>query len=237
MAASPLMRRLNGVLGLLIGLFGALAILGVFFKIAKYPNYEIFMAVGFFGEAAAFVIMGLFSLINGFSGKRGEEGRAAGDGAAVPAMSGAAFEEALREASDELRGELRTLVRQGFAQNLQTLTEAVRRDVELFGEEMRELGTEMQNARHSVHAMRMELDRVASGQLPADAEQLGRGMRQLADGMADAGAAVEQMRADLREMALRFHAFNGDGRTLPHNGDIDGVMISAKKGSRTEVAR
>lgn len=238
------MRRLNGVLGLLIGLFGALAILGVFFKIAKYPHYEILMAVGFFGEAAAFVVMGLFSLITGFTG-RPAEGPEPTASAAAPlpggaALSGAALEEALEEASEELRAELRALVRQGFAQNLEALGEVVRGDVALFGEEMRALGAEMQLARQSVHALRGEIEEVAAGGLPADAERLGLGMRQLAEGMAEAGEATERMREDLREMALRLSAFN-DGRTSPHNGDLEGVVVSTPKGSRTtspaEVAR
>ena len=45
--------RLSGVLGFFIGIFGAMAILGVFFKILKLPYFEIFMVIGFVGEAVA----------------------------------------------------------------------------------------------------------------------------------------------------------------------------------------
>ena len=69
----PRLSRLSGILGFFIGIFGAMAILGVFFKILKLPYFVIFMVIGFVGEAAAFVIMGVFSLIGSFSAKKYED--------------------------------------------------------------------------------------------------------------------------------------------------------------------
>ena len=60
--SEAILARITKVLGFFIGIFGALAILGVFFKILKYPNWELFMQLGFIGEAAAFVIMGCLEL-------------------------------------------------------------------------------------------------------------------------------------------------------------------------------
>lgn len=220
------MARINGILGLLIGIFGALAILGVFFKIAKYPHYEVFMAVGFFGEAAAFVIMGVVALVTGFTAK-GDAPTAAS--AAVPA--GADLDAALRASADEFRDTLRsasegyrasmdgaasefrtamqTMLQDHLGGDLEAVARSVQEDVQQFGTEMRGLGAEMERARGAVQAMSTEMEAVSTGTLADDVELLGRGMRQLSEGMAEAGATVDRMRADLNEMATRFHAFNG----------------------------
>ncbi|MEM9667090.1 MAG: hypothetical protein AAF970_19340, partial [Bacteroidota bacterium] len=61
--------RLNGLIGLLVGIFGALAILGVTAKILKWDSllgfdYNTVIMVGFMGEAAAFVAMGLLAFFH-----------------------------------------------------------------------------------------------------------------------------------------------------------------------------
>jgi hypothetical protein len=258
------MSRLNGILGLLIGIFGALAILGVFFKIAKTPgvDYELFMAVGFMGEAGAFIIMGIFALINGFTMKSdGEDARGV-----MPSMSGSAlpdevmnefraalaetaeefrealqassgsFGESMQAASTEFRASVRQTLDDRLGDDLGVMVEGVGEDVRHFGVEMRGLGDEMQQARSAVQSMRKELDRVAMGSLPEDAERLGIGMRQLGEGMAEAGATVDRMRDELNEMASRFSAFN-HGKTTA-NGDgshVFGVPVASKR-DRSEAA-
>lgn len=215
---SKLMARVNGILGLFIGLFGALAILGVFFKIAKYPNYEVFMAIGFFGEAAAFVIMGVVALVTGFSAKGEAPARsgalASGDADLDAAMRESAeeFREMLRAASEDYRASMKVMLQDHLGGDLEALARSVEEDVQHFGAGMRGLGSEMERARSAVRAMSAEMESVATGTLADDAELLGRGMRQLSEGMAEAGSTVDRMRADLNEMAARFHAFNGSQR-------------------------
>ncbi len=244
---SKTMARINGILGLFIGLFGALAILGVFFKIAKYPNYEIFMAVGFFGEAAAFVIMGVVALVAGFTAK----GEAPASSSMVP-VAGADLDAALRETADEFRDTLRSAsesyrasmdsvagefrasmqatLESRLGGDLEAIARSVEEDVRLFGSGMRGLGAEMERARGAVRALSAEMESVATGTLADDAELLGRGMRQLSEGMAEAGSTVDRMRADINEMAARFQAFNGSSRPT---GNGFGVPVT----SRGEAAR
>ena len=232
---SRFLRRANGILGLMIGIFGALAILGVFFKIAKYPNYEIFMAIGFFGEAAAFVVMGLLALVTSFV----NEGEAPKGALAFRADAGAEFDAALKDTASEFRGVLQeaserylasmdaasgefresmqTMLREQLGANLEGVVQAVQGDVEAFGTEMRGLGGEMGRARDAVQAMSSKMEAVATGTLAEDAERLGTGMHQLSEGMAEAGASVDRMRNDLNEMATRFRAFNGPAR-MSENG-------------------
>lgn len=260
---SRILSRLNGILGLFIGIFGALAILGVFFKIAKTPgvDYELFMAIGFMGEAAAFVIMGVFALINGFTPRPAESGRgiasSMGD-AALPddAMeefraaltataeefrealraSSAGFGESMQAASNEFRSSIRETLDDRLGNDLGAMVEGVGDDVRHFGVEMRGLGDEMQQARAAVQSMRSELDRVAMGSLPEDAERLGIGMRKLGEGMAEAGATVDRMRDDLNEMASRFGAFNRGTTTTNGDGSrVFGVPVASKR-DRSEAA-
>lgn len=245
--SSKLLKRVNGILGLFIGIFGALAILGVFFKIAKYPNYELFMAIGFFGEAAAFVIMGLVAFFTGFSSVGDDEGPS-GSSLAFSADAGAEFEAALRDtasefrevlqtasesyrasmdaASSEFRESMQAMLRDNLSTDLEGVALTVKEDVQHFGEEMRGLGGEMARARGAVQAMSAEMESVATGTLADDVEMLGTGMRQLSEGMSDAGATVDRMRADLNEMATRFHAFNG---TYKASENGFGVPVARKE--------
>ena len=246
--SNKLMRRVNGVLGLFIGIFGALAILGVFFKIAKYPNYEVFMTIGFIGEAAAFVIMGILTLIGSFMSSREDDVAASGTGLNLSADAGAEFEAALRDTASEFRTSLQSvsesyrssmdaaanefresmqgMLRDQLAVDLQAASEVVQGDVRSFGSEIRGLGEEMGRARSAVKSMSAEMESVATGTLADDAELLGTGMRQLSEGMSEAGSTVDRMRADLNEMASRFHAFNGNGRPS-ENGF--GVPVAGRK--------
>ena len=203
-AKSTLLARLTGVLGFFIGIFGAMAILGVFFKILKLPNYELFMAIGFIGEAAAFIIMGVFALINSFAAKPSQ------DTTSVPATRQAeplAVSPAMKKALEK-----------EVAAEVAKMIEALGGHVGRFSSEIEQVGGELERARHAVHTMRTELDRVASGDLAGDAERLGRGMQVLGGEMSEAGSAVERLRADLEEMAYRFHNFNSV-RPAPHAHD------------------
>lgn len=191
------------ILGFLIGLFGAAAILGVFFKIIKWDHYEIFMVVGFIGEAAAFVVMGLLELFSP-SSEKGEAPEKAPDAAPVDTVA--------REAADEVVAELTTtmhrMVEEQVNENLSRMMLALARTTKQFSSDMHALGNEMQEARQTIEEMRGELEHVVTDELERDAEALGHGMRQLSSSVASTGALVETMQADLERMSRHFSGFN-----------------------------
>ena len=220
--------RLRSVLGFLIGIFGALAILGVFFKIIKYEflgiGWETFMVAGFIGEALAFVVMGIFELFGAFQRNKEvvvEDERAhmlAPEPLSQEQMN-AVLRERMEEVADEVTASFRTMMQDLTRSYHQVLGESIRGDLDeivssmaqetqRFGDEMRALGEEMGRAQHAVHGMRGELDKVVTGDLANDAERLGSGMKRLGGEMEHAGSAVERIRADLDEMATRFRGFN-----------------------------
>ena len=55
-----------GFAGLLIGVFGAFAIYGVYAKIEHWDGYKFYMQIGFMGEMAALVLMGLIGMVKPF---------------------------------------------------------------------------------------------------------------------------------------------------------------------------
>lgn len=223
------LNRMTGVLGLFIGLFGAMAIMGVFFKIAKYPNWEILMAVGFIGEAAAFVVMGVLALLGGFllqdapetaapAGK-GFSGGGGPTGEVAPvaaALSSDEFRKAMAASAEDFRRETTALLREHLHADLGPALQGLMRDVAHVGQELDALGGELSHTRGAIEQMRTTLERTATGDLPASAEKLGRGMRDLAEGMAGAGDGVRHLQADLDQMSRRFFAFNHDvGSIIP----------------------
>ena len=196
---SARLTRLTGVLGFFIGIFGAMAILGVFFKILKLPNYEIFMIIGFAGEAGAFVIMGVFSLIESFSPMKEEE-----------SPNVATTDQAGRTLPPNviIRATFQKMLEKQVSDELNQMMAELSKHVGQLGGEIQQVGSELERARRSIHHMSHELDRVASGDLAGDAERLGRGMQVLGSEMSEAGYSVERIRTDLDDMAQRFRHFN-----------------------------
>ena len=220
--------RLRSVLGFLIGIFGALAILGVFFKIIKYEflgfGWETFMVAGFIGEAAAFVVMGLFELFGAFQRNKSvveddESAHMLAPDSLSQEQMNAVLRQRMEDVADEVTGSFRTMMQDLTSSYHKVLGESVREDLDQivasmaqetqrFGDEMRALGEEMGRAQHAVHGMRNELDKVVTGDLASDAERLGTGMKRLGGEMEHAGSSVERIRGDLEEMAARFRGFN-----------------------------
>jgi len=207
-----ILARITKVLGFFIGIFGALAILGVFFKILKYPNWELFMQLGFIGEAAAFVIMGSLELGQAFMMDTPEKGEA------PAASSGGGGGEAV-EAGTPVRTSARQMIEKKVNDDLNVMMGALGKEIKQFGGEIHEMVGEMKQARVAVQDMRSKLSEVASGDLAEDAERLGEGMNSLGTEMENAGSAVEEMRSDLDEMLSRFRKFN-DPNVTP-NGVSD----------------
>lgn len=207
------LERIKKVLGFFIGIFGALAILGVFFKILKYPNWELFMQLGFVGEAATFVIMGALELGQAFMidvpgedevESTAEEGRSGGGAV---------------EAGTPVRASARKMIEKKVNDDLNVMMGALGKEIKQFGGEIHEMVGEMKQARVAVQDMRSKLDAVATGDLAEDAERLGKGMNSLGAEMESAGGAVQEMRNDLDEMLSRFRQFN-DPQVTP-NGVSD----------------
>lgn len=208
------LERIKKVLGFFIGIFGALAILGVFFKILKYPNWELFMQLGFVGEAAAFVIMGSLELGQAFL----IEVPSDGEGAAEPSSSAAAGGGGV-EAGTPVQASARKMIEKKVNDDLNVMMGALGKEIKQFGGEIHEMVGEMKQARVAVQDMRTKLDEVATGDLAEDAERLGKGMNSLGAEMENAGGAVQEMRNDLDEMLQRFQQFN-DPQVTP-NGVSD----------------
>ena len=202
--------RLTGVLGFFIGIFGAMAILGVFFKILKLPYYEIFMIIGFVGEACAFVIMGIFSLIGAWSSEEEEP------------LAMATTDSAGRTLPPNVivRATFQKMLEKQVSDELNQMMAALSKHVGQLGGEIEQVGSELERARRAINLMSHELDRVASGDLAGDAERLGRGMHMLGSEMNEAGHSVERIRTDLDEMAQRFRHFNEPHTHEPVEGKI-----------------
>jgi len=203
-----ILERITKVLGFFIGIFGALAILGVFFKILKYPNWELFMQLGFIGEAAAFVIMGSLELGQAFmmdTPEKGEAPAASTDGGGGEPV----------DAGTPVRASARKMIEKKVNDDLNVMMGALGKEIKQFGGEIHEMVGEMKQARVAVEDMRTKLNEVATGDLAEDAERLGKGMNSLGAEMENAGTAVEEMRSDLDEMLRRFRQFN-DPQVTPN---------------------
>lgn len=200
-----IVERMTKVLGFFIGIFGAMAIIGVFSKIQGKPflgvGYETWMALGFIGEAGAFIVMGCLELVQAFI------------------MSPAAAEEPTAEAKSEELATMspsaaaRQMMEKKVSNDLNIMMGALGKEIKQFGGEIHEMVGEMKRARVAVQDMRTKLNEVASGNLAEDAERLGQGMRVLGNEMQGAGGAVKEMRDDLEVMVTRFRQFNN-----PANG-------------------
>lgn len=206
MVNSKSFARVRGVLAFMIGIFGALAILGVFFKILKLDNYELFMKIGFVGEACAFVVMGVLELMTNFAHEPDAHHAAAtGDRSPMPTQLSAMVDAKLDAKLDEMLMNLAG-------------------DIDHFRGEMSTLSSELSHSAGAVRHMRSQLESVASADLAGDAQLLGQGMAALGQEMASAGSAVEAMRDDLDLMLQRFRGFNtvqhpsSDHTPIAHRG-------------------
>lgn len=204
------LERIKKVLGFFIGIFGSLAILGVFFKILKYPNWELFMQLGFIGEAATFVIMGSLELGQAFLIDVPDEGEGGASASGASAQGGAAA-----DAGTPVQASARKMIEKRVNDDLNVMMGALGKEIKQFGGEIHEMVGEMKQARVAVQNMRSKLDDVATGDLAEDAERLGEGMNSLGSEMESAGGAVQEMRNDLDEMLRRFRQFN-DPQVTPN---------------------
>lgn len=204
------MVRVKGILGFFIGVFGAMAILGVFFKIMKFDNYDFFMKVGFIGEAAAFIVMGVLELIGSFASSTTNSTATPTTHGLVHDSSPSSFGKAVDAKLDARLDEM--LVH--FSS-----------DIDRFRGEMNALSDEIASSRSAVSHMRSNLEQLSTADLAGDAERMGKGMAILGSEMASAGSAVGSMRSDLDQIAQRFKSFNSvpmaSGHMPSYNGKVD----------------
>lgn len=188
---SSLLRRTTHILGFFIGVFGALAILGVFFKITGDSfwgiSYEVFMKAGFMGEAGAFIIMGGLELISAFylSDESDEEDD---DGVA---QAGEAPVASVHRMMDEATGERLEAV----------MTELVR-EVQGFGREIRAMSETMNEARTAAESMRAELEAAGGGQLTEETKMLSRNVQRLSQKLGEAGGDMERVQAVVQQLRV-----------------------------------
>ncbi|MFO8098566.1 MAG: hypothetical protein R6T83_02960 [Salinibacter sp.] len=209
------LERTTRVLGFAIGVCGAFAILGVFFKIIEGPYYQTFMYLGFIGEAVAFLVMGFLELGQAFTVSAPSDADASESSAALSSSG---------PAEGPLREGARSMMQEKVDEDLDRMLDALGTEVKEFGVEMTKMAEEMNHTRAALHDMRTTLDEVSSGRLAEDADQLGSGMSTLGTEMADAGETVETMRDDLDRMLARLRRFNNVAHTT--NGTEEAVSDS-----------
>lgn len=194
-AQSKSMSRVNGFIGLLVGVFGALAIIGVTAKILKWDSvlgfdYNDVILVGFLGEAGAFVAMGVLALIQGLAAK----------GAPTKAL-GAAGEPLLLNSPEKSE--------EFYRQVQEIATTEVRRIFGTMGEDYKRMNAEVHQALvASVKSgISTELSQLTTGlgqvmgELSGDVQKFGSEMRGMSQEMSQARTSVAQMRQTLTQTA------------------------------------
>ena len=178
----------------LIGIFGALAIIGVFFKIQGYPNTEIFMVLGFMGEAAAFVVMGSFALLMHFMGRdqAGSEGEATAEVVTVEQQQQAPVQ--------EMRASFREMMEERLREDLDGAMEALAQETHRFEQEMRRMAGEMEQTRSALGRVQEALGPAADGRLTEQARVLGNRMEQINAQLRQSGKKIEGAYAALEQM-------------------------------------
>jgi predicted nucleic acid-binding Zn-ribbon protein len=194
--SSPL-RSIVPYVEFFVGIFGAMAIIGVFFKIQQYPGSEIFMILGFMGEAAAFVVMGSLALLTHFFGA---------DAAAGEEEAAATGQAAIRNVMEERLGD-----------ELEPVMESMAQEVERFGEQMSEMSSEMARTRSALDQMHEALGEAADGRLAERAHALGDRMEEMHAQLQQSGAKIEGAYAALEQMEAGLSRA-ADG-TLPEDAE------------------
>lgn len=181
------LKWISRFLQFLIGVFGAIAIIGVFFKVQDaYPEWQgFFIALGFLGEAAAFIIMGAFSLIEGFfvSDEVVED-----DGRVVR-----------HDPAGEVSASFRTMMEERMTDDLNKMMGALNQDVQRFGSELRQMGAEMEEARSAMRLMHGEMNQVTEDGFAEGAYELSEGLRRLGHEVREMGAEMEHSRSAIKE--------------------------------------
>ena len=188
---------MNALVGLLVGVFGALAIIGVLFKIAKFDNWETFMFIGFVGEAAAFVIMGVMSFFASLEQSTYvvEEEEIAVGGEYGFAGYGSP------EYADELHGAIKDQVRTEVSRIMGTIGEDLGAVSARFGED---------SANFSREFRQMMMEQVA----PQIATDLGQLTHQMGQAMGGLGEDVQRVSDEMRGMSSEMEQARGAVETM-----------------------
>ena len=187
---------MNALVGLLVGVFGALAIIGVLFKIAKFDNWETFMFIGFVGEAAAFVIMGVMSFFASLEQTAYVEEEEVEIGGELGFTGYGSPEYA-----DELHGAIKDQVRTEVGRIMGTLGEDLGAVTARFGED---------SANFSREFRQVIMEQVA----PQIATDLGRLTHQMGQAMGGLGEDVQRVSDEMRGMSSEMEQARGAVETM-----------------------
>ena len=195
---SARMARINGIVGLLVGVFGAIAIIGVLAKVAKLPNWEPIMMVGFLGEAAAFLIMGVIAFVSARQqAKYAEEFGVAGPTEGEVMSTG--------YGSPEYAEELHTAIKEQVKTEVSRIMGTIGEDLEAvsarFGED---------SANFSNEFRQMLMEQVA----PQIATDLGQLTHQMSSAMGALGEDVQRVTDEMRGMSAEMEQARGAVGTM-----------------------
>ncbi|MEM8599335.1 MAG: hypothetical protein AAGF99_05405 [Bacteroidota bacterium] len=198
--------RLNGLIGLLVGIFGALAILGVTAKILKWDSllgfdYNTVIMVGFMGEAAAFVAMGLLAFFQGVTAK----------GSSTKALS-AAGQPVLLDSPEKaalFHDQVREIATAEVKRIFGTMGDDYKRIFSDMGTDYKRMNAEMHQALVGAvqSGISSELSQLTAGlgqvmgELQGDVQRFGSEMRGMSQEMQQARTSVAQMRQTLTQTA------------------------------------
>ena len=186
----------NAAVGLMVGIFGALAIIGVLMKVAKFPNWETFMAIGFIGEAAAFVIMGVMAAIGAFEQREYIE-EVVGPVNGEVGFSGYGSP----EYADELHTAIKEQVRTEVSRIMGSLGEDLEAVSSRFGEDSASFTREFRQ---------MLMEQVA----PQMANDLGQLTHQMSQAMGALGEDVQRVTDEMRGMSSEMEQARGAVGTM-----------------------
>lgn len=203
---SKTMSRVNGFIGLLVGIFGALAIIGVTAKILKWDSvlgfdYNDVILFGFMGEAGAFLAMGILAVIQGWLAK----------GAPTKQLA-AAGEPVLLDTPDKValfHDQVREIATAEVKRIFGTMGEDYKRIFSEMGTDYKRMNAEMHQALVGAvqSGISSELNQLTTGlgqvmgELTSDVQKFGSEMRGMSQEMSQARTSVAQMRQTLSQTA------------------------------------
>ena len=188
--------KIQGIISLFVGIFGAIAIFGVLAKVAKFGNWEPIMMVGFIGEALAFLVMGAVALWNGFKFKEYVTEEEAFESTQVGFTGYGSPEYA-----DELHTAIKEQVRTEVSRIMGSLGEDLEAVSSRFGEDSASFTREFRQ---------MLMEQVA----PQMANDLGQLTHQMSQAMGALGEDVQRVTDEMRGMSSEMEQARGAVGTM-----------------------
>lgn len=188
--------KVQGIISLFVGIFGAVAIFGVLAKVAKFANWEPIMMVGFVGEALAFIVMGAVAFWNSLKFKAYE-----GEDEVLEAEQIGFTGYGSPEYAEELHTAIKEQVRTEVSRIMGSLGEDLEAVSARFGED---------SASFSQEFRRMLMEQVA----PQMANDLGQLTHQMGQAMGELGQDVQRVTDEMRGMSSEMEQARGAVGTM-----------------------